>query len=107
MSNYRFMRTMVFFDLPVLKASQRREYRRFIKLLKSEGFYMLQESVYVRMSINQSAVDSTIDTLRKNKPKEGVVAALTITEKQFASIEFIVGESVTDVINSDERFIEI
>lgn len=107
MSNYRFMRTLVLFDLPVLKASQRKEYRRFIKLLKTEGFYMLQESVYVKMSINQAAVDATMEVLEKNKPKEGLVASLTITEKQFASMVFIVGESTTDVINSDERFIEL
>lgn len=101
------MRTLVFFDLPVVKAAQRREYRRFVKFLKSLGFYMLQESVYVKMSLNQAAVDLTISALKNNKPKEGNVAALTITEKQFTNIEFIIGDTKTDVINSDERYIEL
>ncbi len=68
---------------------------------------MLQESVYVRMSLNQTAVDNVLEIIRENKPKEGSVAALTITERQFSSIEFIVGNLKTDVINSDERFIEL
>lgn len=107
MSLYRYMRTLIFFDLPVIKASQRREYRRFVTMLKKNGFFMLQESVYVRMSLNQTSVDNVLDIIRENKPKEGSVAALTITERQFSNIEFIVGDLDTDVINSDERFIEL
>ena len=107
MSLYRYMRTLVFFDLPVVKAYQRREYRKFVTFLKKNGFFMLQKSVYVRMSLNQAAVDIVVDLLEKNKPSEGCVAVLTITEKQFSNIQFIIGEIETDVINSDLRFIEL
>ena len=38
MGNYRFMRILVFFDLPVETAKNRREYSRFRRFLIKEGF---------------------------------------------------------------------
>ena len=101
------MRSILFFDLPVEKVSQQREYRKFIKNIKKLGFYMLQKSVYVKMGIDAQAIDSTIDKVKKNCPKEGEISILTITEKQFANIELLLGEGKTDVINNDERVIEL
>ena len=43
--SYRYMRTLLFFDLPTYTQTDRRNYRKFIKLLKTNGCYMLQESV--------------------------------------------------------------
>ena len=40
------MRVLVLFDLPVTTVEGRREYRKFRKYLTSNGFMMLQESVY-------------------------------------------------------------
>ncbi|MBS7369554.1 MAG: CRISPR-associated endonuclease Cas2, partial [Oscillospiraceae bacterium] len=42
------MRIIVMFDLPVLTAADRREYRKFRGYLLKNGFIMLQESVYCR-----------------------------------------------------------
>ena len=39
------MRTIVFFDLPVLYSADRKNYRKFKKYLIKEGFIMLQNSV--------------------------------------------------------------
>lgn len=35
--SYRFMRAILFFDLPVEKVSQQRAYRKFIKNIKKMG----------------------------------------------------------------------
>jgi CRISPR-associated protein Cas2 len=35
----------------------------------------------------------------------GLVQALKVTEKQYASIEFIVGSSKSEVLSSDERLV--
>lgn len=101
------MRAILFFDLPVEKLLQQREYRRFVKEIKKNGFYMLQKSVYVKMGIDAQAIDLTIEKIKKIIPKEGQIFILTITEKQFASISFLLGENVTDIINNDERVIEL
>lgn len=103
--SYRFMRIIVFFDLPTDTPSDKREYRKFRKALIKNGFVMMQESVYSKIVLNSTAKDVVMDTVRKNKPPEGLVQALTITEKQFAGIDFIVGSSHGDVIDSDERMV--
>ena len=44
----RFLRIILFFDLPVETASQRKAYAFFRKKLITNGFIMLQKSVYTK-----------------------------------------------------------
>lgn len=99
------MRVLVLFDLPVCTSEQRREYTRFRKFLLKSGFMMLQESVYCKLALNGTVTNSIIENVRKNKPKEGLVQLLNITEKQYSKMEFIIGEVTTDVLDSDERLV--
>lgn len=99
------MRVLVFFDLPTETLEDKREYRKFRKLLIKNGFLMMQESVYCRMLITPSAGKSVLEVLRKNRPSQGIVQVMTVTEKQFAGMEFITGEHFSEVIESDERMI--
>lgn len=101
------MRSLVLFDLPVEKAAQRRAYTAFVKGLKKAGFYMLQESVYVKMDIDGQAAELTKGKVNKILPKEGFVAMLRITEKQFSSMDFLVGGCAGDVLSNDERIVEL
>ena len=101
----RFMRIIVFFDLPVVTIENKREYIRFRKYLIKSGFIMMQESVYCKMVLNQTAVTNMVNNIRKNKPEKGLVQILTITEKQFSKIEFVTGEYESDVLQSDERLV--
>ena len=103
--NYRFMRVLVFFDLPVLTAKERREYRRFRNELLKNGYIMLQESVYCRMALNKTYADQAVAQIKRMKPSKGLVMSLMVTEKQFQNMEIITGEYSTDVINSDERLV--
>lgn len=95
----------MFFDLPTETLENKREYRRFHKMLIKNGFLMMQESVYCRMLLTPGAGKSVIDTIRKNRPAEGIVQVMTVTEKQFAGMEYITGEHHSEVIESDERLI--
>lgn len=99
------MRVLVFFDLPTETIADKRAYRLFRKALIRNGFVMLQQSVYCRLLINANAGKAAMETVRKNKPPEGLVQMLTITEKQFADIEYLVGRNRSDVISTDERVI--
>lgn len=103
--SYRFMRMMVFFDLPVETTEDRRNYRVFRKALIKNGFIMLQESVYCKLLSTPSVEASVKNLIQKNKPPKGIVQTLTVTEKQFAKMEYIVGESSSDIIDSDERLV--
>ena len=85
------MRVMVFFDLPVITSANRKDYRDFHKYLIKTGFLMMQESVYCRLAQNSTMADAIVENIRKNKPADGLVQVLKITEKQFGKMEFIVG----------------
>lgn len=101
------MRVIVFFDLPTDTLKHQREYRRFRKLLINEGFIMMQESVYTKLALNMSVINSVNEKLTKLKPKEGLVQLLVITEKQFAGVQTIVGESYSEKIDSTDRLVII
>lgn len=101
------MRMLVFFDLPTETSTDRRNYRRFRKLLVSNGFLMMQESVYCKLLMNSTAQNAMAEIIRRGKPPKGIIQMLCVTEKQFSKIEYVVGEWTSDVIDSDERMIEL
>ena len=101
------MRLMIFFDLPTITSENRRNYRKFRKNLISNGFFMLQESVYCRMVINEAMAKSTVAKIESFKPPTGMICAMIVTEKQFANITFISGESKSDVITTDKSLVII
>jgi len=101
------MRAIVFFDLPTLTSSDRREFNRFRKFLLKNGFIMMQESVYIKLALNPTVLEGVKNNLRVNKPKNGLVQLLAVTEKQFAEIEYVCGQNTSDVINNEERLIVI
>lgn len=103
--SYRYMRVIVFFDLPTETTADKRAYRQFRKSLIRSGFVMMQQSVYCRLLINANAGKAAMETVRRNKPQEGLVQMLTITEKQFLDIEYLVGRNKSNVISTDERVI--
>lgn len=88
----RFMRIVLFFDLPIETSSQRKAYSKFRKNLIKEGFIMLQKSVYTKLAINRQTMALEIERVKSFLPKEGLVQILTVTEKQFARITTLVGE---------------
>lgn len=101
------MRIIIMFDLPVLTAKQRKEYTDFRKFLLKNGFMMMQESIYCKLMQNAVAGDTIIENIKRNKPSEGLVQVLKITEKQYSKIEYIVGKNESEVIDSDERLVII
>lgn len=86
------MRMILFFDLPMVSARERKIYTTFRKQLTQEGFVMMQQSVYSKLVLNSTNEKSTYNRLRKIIPDNGVIQLLTITERQFASMEYLAGE---------------
>jgi CRISPR-associated protein Cas2 len=99
------MRVIVLFDLPVMTAKNMRDYRAFRKYLIKSGFIMMQESVYCKLVQNSTAADAVVENVKKNRPSAGLVQAIRITEKQYAKMEYIVGENKDEILNSDERLV--
>ncbi len=92
----RFMRVMVFFDLPVNTKKRRKEYARFRKALIADGFMMLQYSVYVRLARNHDDAQKHMRVVEANLPPAGSVRALLITEKQYTQMRLLCGAQMKD-----------
>ena len=103
--NYRNMRILVFFDLPTLTAANKRDYVNFRKYLIKNGFIILKESVYTKLALNQTISEAVVSNVRKNKPPDGLVQLLTLTEKQFQKMETITGEFKSNIIDNDTRLV--
>lgn len=99
------MRTLLFFDLPTITNKDKKNYRDFVKQIKKIGFYMIQESVYVKMSINQKAVENTKQKIKNILPDKGNIVLLSITEKQFNAMDILIGDINTDVITNSDRVV--
>lgn len=105
--SYRFMRMLVMFDLPTESGEDRRNYRLFRKALIKNGFFMLQESVYCRLLLTPSAESVARNAISAAKPPKGLVQLLTVTERQFARMTYLVGIQQSEVVDSDERILII
>lgn len=104
---FRFMRIIVFFDLPTETSADKTAYRQFHTFLVKEGFVMMQKSVYFKLALNGSAVQSVKTHLRGNIPAKGLVQMMVITEKQFDDIVYLSGESNSNIVDSTDRHIII
>lgn len=101
------MRVIVFFDLPVTTAADRKNYYLFRKYLIKSGFVMMQESVYCKLVQNSTVADTCISNIKQNRPPSGLVQLLKVTEKQYAKMEYIVGKGTNNILDSDERLVII
>ena len=103
--SYRYMRIILFFDLPIESLENKREYRKFRKFLIKKGFLMLQESVYCKLALNQTVAKAVVNSVKSNKPRDGLVQLIVITEKQFSKMEYICGENKSNIIDSDSKLV--
>lgn len=87
----RFMRLMVFFDLPTLTKADKKAYVQFRRFLIQDGYDMIQWSVYGRITNGFDDMETHIKRLSANLPSDGSVRCLQISEKQFAQMRLLVG----------------
>jgi CRISPR-associated protein Cas2 len=99
---------MLMFDLPTKTTKQRKKYHWFRKELKIEGYMMIQYSVYCKIF---SSVESAKlgqkrikDFIHKNI-KHGNIRLLMFTDKQFSTMDIIVGEKSIDEKNEPEQLL--
>lgn len=103
--SFRYMRVIVFFDLPNVTYEDRKSYNKFRKFLINDGFIMMQESVYCKLAMNSISANLIKERVRKNKAPKGIIQMLSVTEKQFASIEYVIGSNQNNVLDSTNRLV--
>ncbi len=85
------MRMMLFFDLPMVLATDRRNYVQFRRFLLNDGYDMIQFSIYGRIVNGHDAEAKHLKRLTSHLPPKGSIRLMTVTEKQFAGIQLLVG----------------
>ena len=85
------MRILVFYDLPTITKADKRAYTLFRRFLLQDGYDMLQWSVYSRIVNGEDDVKKHRQKLVKNLPKKGSVRCMKVSEKQYASMEILIG----------------
>ena len=90
----KFMRILVFFDLPVKEKAAQRAATVFRNFLLKDGFQMLQYSVYVRLCNGNFDTEKHAKRIQSNTPKQGRVLMLVVTNKQFEDMKYLVGEKM-------------
>jgi len=100
MENEKFMRLIVFFDLPTKTKKDRKVYTIFRKKLMENGFFMLQYSVYCRICKGVQLSKKYIEYVKKVTPSKGNIRILQITDKQFTAMQLIIG-----VKTNEEKYI--
>jgi len=82
---------LVLFDLPTETKKDKKAYVDFRKNLHNDGFTMFQFSIYVRHCASAENADVHKRRVRSFLPEKGKVGILSITDKQFGSIELFIG----------------
>ena len=66
---------------------------------------MIQESVYSKIAVNSSAADVIKKDLREHRPSSGNIQILSVSERQYQDIEFLVGEARKEIVDTMDRFL--
>jgi CRISPR-associated protein Cas2 len=103
----RAMRLIIMFDLPSVTNKEMKYARKWHKFLAQNGFIMMTESVYSRLVMNKSISEGLKKLVKANIPPKGAIQLLEVTEKQFSSMDYLLGEIQNKIIDSIERYVEL
>ena len=96
-SQYRVMWVMVFFDLPTDTKKERKAAADFRKRLIQDGFIMFQFSIYMRHCPSSENAAVHVKRVKLQLPPYGQVGVLSITDKQFGSMELFFAKKAQEL----------
>ena len=86
------MRIIVFFFFFLVKKKERKIYTQFRRFLLKDGYDMIQFSVYSRLCNGTDMMNKHLKRLSQSLPDKGSIRCLTVTEKQYEEMKFLVGK---------------
>ncbi len=102
-------RVIVFYDLPMTSAEERKRYRAWRKRLMESGFYQLQESVYAKRLKTKESYRNLQQKLVEKAPENAKIRLILMTENAFDGMDYLAGEPslAEKILSSHTRIIEI
>lgn len=100
---------MIFYDIPNSNSKERKKYNKFRKYLKKNGFYQMQESVYIRKYKNKGQINRLINELEILSPIGSNVRSLLLTDNVFNQMKIISGELTFNekILKKNSKIIEL
>lgn len=86
----KYLILLIFFDLPTKTKYEKRIARKFRNHLLKDGFFMIQFSVYARISKNYALLEKHINRINKYLPNTGSVKTLIINKEQYNSMKELI-----------------
>lgn len=84
-SKFRMGWLFVCFDLPVVESEQMRLATHFRKYLLDSGYFMLQQSIYVRSCVSYEKTEKYINNIKRAAPCNGSICVFYLTDKQWSN----------------------
>ncbi|MFH1004957.1 MAG: CRISPR-associated endonuclease Cas2 [Bacteroidota bacterium] len=94
LNKYRILWIFVLFDLPTETPKERKVAARFRKQIIEDGFIMFQFSIYIRHCSSRENMEVHIKRVKRFLPEYGHVGMLTVTDKQFGTMEIFYGQKL-------------
>ena len=83
---------VIMFLRPTNRYGTKGEYTAFRKLLVSSGFALMQPEVFLASAATRRAAEHLLQKMQSAAPSTGSVCALVLTERQYGSMRYLVGE---------------
>lgn len=93
----------MFYDLPMSTPEERKEYRKFRKIILKDGFKMIQNSVYIRYCYSNEHVSTHLNRIKKVLPIEGNTILLTISDQRFEEMNNFIGKKRNKPLTTPEQ----
>lgn len=93
---YRIMWILVHYDLPMNTSFEKKNYNKFRKRILKDGFALFQFSMYIRHCSSKENTEVHINRVKSFLPPNGHIGILTITDKQFGSMEIFRGKKLIE-----------
>ncbi|MDO4393103.1 MAG: CRISPR-associated endonuclease Cas2 [Bacillota bacterium] len=78
---------------PTNKHGTKMEYTRLRDFLHSDGYLRIGTELFMRITSSRKTVEKHMRRLAEYAPNTGTVRVIRLTEKQYAGIWYLVGES--------------
>jgi CRISPR-associated protein Cas2 len=82
---------IIMFLRPTNRHGTKGAYTAFRKALLSHGFTLLQSEVFLASVCTRRAAEHLVAQMRDVVPETGSICALVLTERQYASMTYLVG----------------
>ncbi|MDD6848797.1 MAG: CRISPR-associated endonuclease Cas2 [Oscillospiraceae bacterium] len=89
--------------MPTSTKDERKQYSKFRKNLINLGFSMVQFSVYARTTRNNDDAKKYAKYIKGILPPKGSIRMLTITDRQYDSMEILLGDKYAEENYLDKR----